>query len=337
MRSPRTPLLSVTPMFLAARHDLAEKTQRSYTDQLTQFDAWIRASNRRAATLEDLDSITVDAYVGHRLKHGIRAGSPGSEHQAAKAAIALKSLATFLAERRVWHDEFGRSTLALVRIPQSDAERKRLSDEDLARVLAAAEDSAFEQRDRAILYLLAGDGPREKEVVSLQLQHYDRIAGIITIPASGTKGRRGYRKPRVLYPTEDVRAELDRYLDEHRVGLDDPEASLITTRTGSAFTANGLYQVLHRLKVASGVDALCPHALRHYWTERYDGDIVDLKQEGGWNSWALVERYRGRKSRRPNRRQSTIAGALSVTSKRRSPAHISALHAIAGPRPMAAS
>src|SRR5439155_22303380 len=59
MRSPRTPLLSVTPMFLAARHDLAEKTQRSYTDQLTQFDAWIRASNRRAATLEDLDSITV--------------------------------------------------------------------------------------------------------------------------------------------------------------------------------------------------------------------------------------------------------------------------------------
>src|SRR5438445_12033741 len=74
MRSRRTPLFSLTPMFLAARHDLAEKTERSYTDQFTQFDAWIRATNRHAATLEDLDSIAVDAYVGHRLQHGIRAG-----------------------------------------------------------------------------------------------------------------------------------------------------------------------------------------------------------------------------------------------------------------------
>src|SRR5687767_10387112 len=110
------------------------------------------------------------------MKHGVRPGRKGSEHQGAKAAIALKSLATFFAERNLWRDEFGRSVLASVRIPLSDAQRKRLSTDDFARVLAAVDESAFAQRDRAILFLLAGNGPPEKEVVSLQLQHYDRLA-----------------------------------------------------------------------------------------------------------------------------------------------------------------
>ncbi len=326
MRSAKTPLLSVTPMFLAARHDLAAKSERSYTDQFAHFNFWCESRMRRAATLMDLEPVTVEAFVGHRMKHGIRPGTPGSEHQGAKAAIALKSLATFLASRRVWHDELGRSVLATVLIPQTDAERKRLSEDDFARILIAAEESPFAQRDRAILFLLAGNGPREKELVSLQLQHYDADQGIITIPASGTKGRRGYRRARQLFLDDVVQPELDRYVAEHRLGLQHPEAGLFTTRTGSPFTENGLYQVLHRLKVATGIDALCPHALRHYWAEHFEGDLLELKREGGWNSWKLVERYR--KQTRPTRRTSTLAGALARTAKRRSPEHISTLRAV---------
>lgn len=83
-----------------------------------------------------------------------------------------------MAERNLWRDEFGRSVLANVRIPLSDAQRKRLSVDDFAQVLAAADGSAFPERDRTLLFLLAGNGPREKEVVSLQLQHYDRLAEV---------------------------------------------------------------------------------------------------------------------------------------------------------------
>jgi integrase len=264
----------------------------------------------------------VEAFRNHREKHGIRPGVAGSEHQAAKAVIALKSLATFLAVRRLWHDELDQSVLKPVAIPLSDAERKRLSVEDFSHVLAAAEEGPFPQRDRTILFLLAGNGPREKELVSLQLQHYDRAESTITIPARGTKGRRGYRRARPIYIDEIVRPELDRYIDEHRAGLDNPEAPLFTTRSGSPFTENGLYQVLHRLKVATGIKALCPHALRHYWAEHFEGDLLELKQEGGWNSWKLVERYR--KPTRPTRRKSTLADALAPRSKRMSPRHISA-------------
>lgn len=92
---------------------------------------------------------------------------------------------------------------------------------------------------------------------------------------------------------ELVRAELERYLDESRVGPEHPESPLITTRNGQAFTGNGLYQVLKRLKVSSGVSHLCPHALRHYWTEHFDGDLLELMRAGGWNSLTMVDRYRG--------------------------------------------
>jgi site-specific recombinase XerD len=330
MREAKTPLTAITPMYIGARHDLSAKSERSYTDQFVQFDGWCLVTKGHPATLADLEPVTVEAFIGHRMKHGIRAGTKGSEHQAAKAAIALKSLATFLATRRVWHDELGRSVLASVLIPQSDAERARLSDEDFARVLTAAEQSEYAQRDRAILFLFAGNGPREKELVGLQLQHYDRAEAVITLKASGTKGRRGYRKPRKLYLDEIVQAELDRYIDEHRMGLTHPEAALFTTRAMTPFTENGLYQVLHRLKVASGVDALCPHALRHYWAEHYEGDLLELKREGGWNSWKLVERYR--KENRPKHRRSTLASALAITAKRRSRKQISALRVVSGGR-----
>jgi integrase len=122
-----------------------------------------------------------------------------------------------------------------------------------------------------------------------------------------------------------VRAELDTYLDEHRVGSDEPEAPLITTRTGGPFTENGLYEALKRLKRASGVKALCPHALRHYWAEHFDGDLMELKEQGGWNSWRLVERYRHHSPHRV--RKSTLTGALELAPKRRSPGQIYGLRA----------
>jgi integrase len=115
-------------------------------------------------------------------------------------------------------------------------------------------------------------------------------------------------------------------VDEYRVGPDHPEAPLFTARSGAPFTENGLYQVFHRLKVVTGIGALCPHALRHYWAERYDGDVIDLKRAGGWNGYRTPERYR--QGGRPRHRKSTLASALALTTKRMSPRHISALRVV---------
>lgn len=320
MRSPTTPLLDLVPGFFAARLDLSPKAHRSYRDVFVHFDRWCAlrpAPKSNPAALADLEPETVEAYIAHRMKHGVRPGVPGSEHQAAKAATALKSLATFFGNRRWWHDEVGRSVLATVSIPQSDAARARLSTEEFQRVLAAVERSAFPERDRTILYLIAGNGPREKEFVALQMKHYDSATGRVTIPAHGTKGRTGRRRARDLLLDDIVKPQLDHYLDVYRIGPDDPDAALITTRSGHPFTEHGLYQIFRRLKNVSGVRTLCPHALRHYWTEHYDGDLIDLMIAGGWNSLEMVKRYRGNRLRTRSR-ISTLASALVGGPKRMS-------------------
>jgi hypothetical protein len=85
------------------------------------------------------------------------------------------------------------------------------------------------------------------------------------------------------------------------------------------------------LKASSGVPHLCPHALRHYWTEHFDGDLLELMRAGGWNSLTMVDRYRGH--RPPQRdRISTLASALAATprsrSKRKSPNQGDGLHVV---------
>src|SRR5438105_1480391 len=150
VRSPKGPWLDVIPMIKNAR-EYAPKTHRSYEDEWSYFDRWTLARTGRPATLADLgtgDCINVEAFVAYRRQHAVRASHPGPEHQAAKAAIALRHAATVLAEKGVWHDGSGRSVLASLRIPQSDAERAQLSDDDVAKVLRAVEESPFAERDR---------------------------------------------------------------------------------------------------------------------------------------------------------------------------------------------
>src|SRR5688500_8304873 len=85
MRKRTTPLLPLTEAYFAARHDLAPKTARSYRDVFADFDRWCRSLTPTAsATLQDLEPGRIDAYKAHRMKHGVRPGVPGSEHQAAK-------------------------------------------------------------------------------------------------------------------------------------------------------------------------------------------------------------------------------------------------------------
>src|SRR5688572_13170543 len=100
MRSHQTTLLGLMRQYFNARFDLSPKTVRNYRDQFVQFDSWCRGRSGRkvgAAVLDDLKPAVVEEFVAHRMKYGVRTGKKGSEHQAAKAVIALKSLATFLA------------------------------------------------------------------------------------------------------------------------------------------------------------------------------------------------------------------------------------------------
>ena len=74
-----------------------------------------------------------------------------------------------------------------------------------------------------------------------------------------------------------------------------PDAPLFTDQSGRAFTGNGVRKLFDRLKVATGIDDLCAHMLRHTWATNYhrsgSGSRFDLQTEGGWRTGRMVERY----------------------------------------------
>lgn len=87
-------------------------------------------------------------------------------------------------------------------------------------------------------------------------------------------------------------AELDRYVTSSETSDTDP---LFPTDEGKFFTADGFGDVFQRIKARSGVAALSAHILRHTWATNYmrsqNASVLDLKRQGGWERWEMLDRY----------------------------------------------
>src|SRR5512132_2325574 len=133
LRDKKAALKEVTESFLVHRHDLSQATQDNYRLQFRLYDGWVAAQLGRPTRVEDVEPGTVNAYLDHRRT----VVSAQSAHAAWKA---LRSLATFLAERRILQDR-GASVLQHIRAPRiKDEPRRALNDDELLRLLSHAGD-----------------------------------------------------------------------------------------------------------------------------------------------------------------------------------------------------
>lgn len=115
MRDAHTLLLDVVDSFLVHRHDLSPTTATNYRHAIHGFADWCHGTLGRPAEVGDVEPGTVETYLAFRK-------TTASAQCARVAWVALRSLAKFLAERRI-HHEHGESTLRLVRIPGSRTSR----------------------------------------------------------------------------------------------------------------------------------------------------------------------------------------------------------------------
>jgi integrase len=284
LRDNKAALKEVTESFLVHRHDLSPATQDNYRLQFRLYDDWVAAQLGRATRVDDVEPGTVNAYLEYRR-------TTVSAHSAHAAWKALRSLGTFLAERRILQDR-GASVLQHIRAPRiKDEPRRALSDDELLRLLAGAADGETRERDRAIVMTLLVCGIRRGELCGLRLGDVDFTERRLHVRAATSKS--GEARDVTLH-LEAAKA-LDTYINDVRKGEVDADAPLFTNRTGAALTGNAVRKLFDRLKVDTGIDDLCAHMLRHTWATNYhrsaSGSRFDLQTEGGWRTGRMVERY----------------------------------------------
>jgi len=283
MRDERTALREVVESFFVHRHDLSDATQSNYRRRFDDFASWCRNALAREPLIRDLEGGTVEAFLAH-LRIAI------SSQTARSAWVALRSIAKFLADRRI-HEEGGLSVLRLVRMPKvKDESRRALTDDEMWRVLQVASDGELGKRDSAIVWVLLGCGLRRGELVSLRLGDIALRERRLHIRAAISKSVH----PRdCTIPVETAKA-LDSYFDE-RAGEMTDDAPLFTDRHGGRLSGNAVRKLFERLRVRSGIPDLCAHMLRHTWATNFhrsrSGTRLDLMAEGGWTTGRMVERY----------------------------------------------
>jgi integrase/recombinase XerC len=284
MRGAETPLGEVIDSFLLQRSDLSGTTAGNYRRAIQRFSEWSERTLERPPLVGDIEPNTVNAFLSER-KRDVSAES------ARVAWVALRSLAKFLSEGRIHHDN-GDSMLRHVRQPKVKEERRRnLTDQQMALVMERASEGESPERDYAIVMTLLGAGLRRAELIGLRLTDLDLTERLLRIRASTSKSVH----PRELaIPVETLKA-LDHYLKDHRVGDDEDDAPLFTSRRGNAMTGQSIKRLFDRLKARTDIRDLCAHMLRHTWATNYNrsatGSSNDLQLEGGWTTPRMVQRY----------------------------------------------
>lgn len=162
-----------------------------------------------------------------------------------------------------------------------------LTDDELARLLAAAKGNEFEQRrDTAILRVLIDTGLRLGEISGITIEGVDWDQDVLRVMG---KGRRARSAPFGAKTADALR----RYL---RMRARHPQASLLALWLGKKgpLTASGLAQMLERRGNDAGVPDVHPHRFRHSFANTWlasGGQETDLMRLAGWRSRQMVGRY----------------------------------------------
>ena len=297
MRKPTEPFSGFIDAFIVAKR-ISPTTREDYLRYLRDFDkATGHTSLKLALTLDNAAQ-----WVDGMRKRGT--------HTARNGAMALKSMATWIAKSRYIVIPGGVSLLAGLETPKTpQSHRRAFTDEEMEVIYQALEFRMTKDRSRAraAIMLMAEAGPRRNEVRQIRredlLVRPDRTGGAIRVRAETSKGNKeriarvgGVAIRAILAYLEDERRDYSPAPDQKN----EPEP-LFLTEQGRAFTKNGWGTYLDRvwdyLEKETGIKG-SSHFLRHTWATNYargmgmtGNSIYDFRREGGWSDSKTPERY----------------------------------------------
>ncbi len=268
--------------YLAIERRMSPKSVESYMSDAGRFLRWAQA--RKLAEPGGWDRAVITQHLAHLRKEG-KADTTIRRHLA-----AFRALSRFLVREEVIDSDFTADIsqpAAWKRLP------KVLSDDEIARLLAAPEEGTLEGvRDGAMLELLYATGIRVSELVNLKLTQLQFQLGtaFALVHGKGDKDR--------LVPVGDLaRERVEYYLEGTRPLLLKGRASdfVFVTRRGGGMTRQGFWARLRHWSLQADIGRrISPHMLRHSFAThlvRHGADLRSVQAMLGHADISTTEVY----------------------------------------------
>jgi integrase/recombinase XerC len=272
---------------LADERQLSANTLKAYRRDLGQLEAFLSdylARNGWAWADEDVDRLSLRAFLGHLSRRGL------SKRSVARKLAASRSFFAFLhLEERIPVNP-GRT----VRAPKLEKRLPgHLTPSDVRVVFDVAERGAEQNtlagtRTLVVLELLYGSGLRLSELHGLDEDAIDRKALQMRVMGKGGKER-------IVPVTTATIVAVDRY--EHRRGeaATPDEKALLVNQRGSRLSRRSIQSAVRGcLSQAAGARGLSTHALRHTFATHLmeaGADLLAIKELLGHVSLSTTQIY----------------------------------------------
>lgn len=242
---------------------LSKNTLAAYRRDLSLYADWLGGPAQQGPRLDDTAENDLNRYFS--AKHSITRATSANR----RLTVFKRYFRWALRERLITADP----TLKLQSARQALRVPKVMSEAQVEALLAAPDESALGQRDRAMLELIYASGLRVSELVGLKTFHLSLNEGVLRVMGKGNKER--------LVPFGQVaRDAIVHYLKEARPTIlaGQQTEDLFVTGRGRGMSRVMFWMLVKKYALRADITSpLSPHTLRHAFATHLLNHGADLR------------------------------------------------------------
>ena len=242
---------------------LSENTVQSYRLDLTALCDWL---DKNDLSLETLDPVDLQGFLGERLEKGYKATST------ARMLSAMRKLFQYLYREKYRVDDPS-AVLSSPKLPSRLP--KYLTEQQVSDLLNTPDvDVPLELRDKAMLELLYATGLRVTELVSLTIENMSVQQGVVRVIGKGNKER-------IVPMGEEAAYWVRQFMLYGRPVLLNGQNSdvVFPSQRAQQMTRQTFWHRVKHYAILADIDAdaLSPHVLRHAFATHLVNHGADLR------------------------------------------------------------
>lgn len=242
---------------------LSENTVQSYRLDLTALCDWL---DKNDLSLETLDAVDLQGFLGERLEKGYKATST------ARMLSAMRKIFQYLYREKYRVDDPS-AVLSSPKLPSRLP--KYLTEQQVSDLLNTPDVKVpLELRDKAMLELLYATGLRVTELVSLTIENMSVQQGVVRVIGKGNKER-------IVPMGEEAAYWVRQFMLYGRPVLLNGQSSdvVFPSQRAQQMTRQTFWHRVKHYAILADIDAdaLSPHVLRHAFATHLVNHGADLR------------------------------------------------------------